>query len=101
MRSLKVCFSKHEGSSRLNAIIRQTDLRCMLKGEDYRALEMFFLFFFESLNTSIVHDDEDPLLNIHIQYTKLANPAMSDNHSKGCCSADVAEIRSSVHYFKK
>lgn len=47
MSGMKVDLSQHEVSSDLKCIFLQTGLRVMLEGNEYRDLDLFFLFVFE------------------------------------------------------
>lgn len=73
----------------------------MMKGNNYRSLDLFFPFVLVYTDTFMEYEDEAPLRKVHVQYTDIKNRLISDNYPKGWSTSDLAEMNSAVYHFKK
>lgn len=104
MPEMKVDFSKHEFSSKLNGILLPTVLRRMLDGKVYSFLDIVFPFdfcFFAMLKLGWRLQYGAPLTHIQVLYSSIVSQLLSNKYCTRWSTKYVDNMRSCVKKKKK
>lgn len=79
LRGLRVDFSTNQNSSQLNGFFTSADVKGMLEGKDYSAIDTVFSFIAAFIDHVTESKDNPVLTRIHTMYSDIVNRLLYPN----------------------